>query len=446
MFLIGQEAGRPAIDPASIAERKRTFLILQGPPSSFFRRMARKIEAQGGRTIKVNFNASDWLYSLGMNAVNFRRSSAVWPGWVREFAREHKVTDLVVYGDCREYHKAAISILRPMGVMIHVLEEGYVRPAWITYERNGVNGHSRLADMSLADIDKDKVLAAEVDLARNIKGTMWSYIFSGMFYYAAAYWTRPLFPFYRSHRTQGTVEEAWMWLKRLPFLPQCRFNAKLRGGQIARGNKPYFLVLLQLAGDSQMRDHSGFQSISEFIELCIRSFSIAAKPDEHLVFKSHPLDSNAPYLRREIEVLAERYGLVGRCELIDGGKLAYLTEHARGVVSINSTACQVAIRRGIPTKVLGRAIYNHRSLAAAGSLEEFFSDPEAPDIDAYKLFHQFLLLTVQVNGSFYSREGIDLALDPLVEKMLAKIDPTDAFVRARTPAVVEAAATLKYGS
>ena len=39
--------------------------------------MARKIEAHGGQTIKVNFNSSDWLYSLGMNAVNFRGSCTV---------------------------------------------------------------------------------------------------------------------------------------------------------------------------------------------------------------------------------------------------------------------------------------------------------------------------------------------------------------------------------
>ncbi len=445
MYLIDQDAGFPAIDPDDMNGRTRTFLILQGPPSSFFRRLSRKIEAQGGRTIKINFNASDWLYSLGMNTVNFRRSATVWPGWVREFARANQVTDVIVYGDCREYHKVAISTLRPMGVMIHVLEEGYVRPAWITYERNGVNGHSRLADMSLTDIDTEKVLAAEADETNNIEGTMWSYVLSGMFYYAAAYWMRPLFPFYRSHRPQGTVEEAWMWLKRLPHLPKSRMDAKLRGGQITRGSTPYFLVLLQLAGDSQMREHSGFQSISEFIELCIRSFSAAAGPDEHLVFKSHPLDSNAPYLRNEIKLLAERYGLAGRCELIDGGKLAYLADNARGVVSINSTACQVSIRRGIPTKVLGRAIYNHSSLAASGSLEEFFRSPEAPDIESYKLFHRFLLLTVQIKGSFYSQEGIELALDPLVEKIFAKIDPTDAYVRVRPPAVVEAGA-LKYGS
>ena len=445
MFLIGPDVGTPTVELERVEERNRTFLILQGPPSSFFRRMARKIEAQGGRTIKINFNSSDWLYSLGMNAVNYRRSSAVWPGWVREFARDNHVTDLIVYGDCREYHRLAISMLRPMGVVIHVLEEGYVRPAWITYERNGVNGHSRLADMSLADIDEDKVRAAPLEEVRDPKATMWSYVCSGFLYYSAAYWARPFFPFYRSHRPQGTLEEAWMWLKRLPRLPKTRREARVRGALMAHGRRPYFLILLQLAGDSQMRRHSGFQSISEFIELCIRSFATTGKPSECLIFKSHPLDPNATYLRQEIDILSKRYGLEGRCELIDGGKLAYLAKHARGVVSINSTACQVSIRRGVPTKVLGRAIYNHRSIAANGSLEQFFSDPQAPDVEAYKLFRQFLLLTVQINGSFYSKTGIELAVDPLVEKIFAKIDPTDAFIRARTPTVVETA-RLKYGS
>ncbi len=405
-------------------------MILQGPPSGFFRFLASEIERQGAQAIKVNLNPGDWVYSLGMNTVNFRGSSAEWPSWVREFARARHVTDVVVYGDCREYHKVAISILKPMGIVVHVLEEGYIRPAWITYERNGVNGFSRLADMSLADIDTRKVASAKVDTGRNLGGTMWSYIFNGIAYYAATYWAQPAFPFYRIHRPQGIIEEAWTWLKRIPMLPKVRFDAKLRGARIARGNTPYFLVLLQLGGDSQMREHSGFQSNSEFIELCIRSFASSAAPDERLVFKSHPLDSNALDLKKEIRRIASHYGVEKRCSLIDGGKLAYLTDNARGVVAINSTACQVSIRRGVPTKVLGRAIYNHRPLAASGSLESFFKEPEQPDVEAYELFHRFLLLTVQINGSFYSREGIRLAVPRLVEKMMAPHDPIMPYIQS----------------
>jgi len=36
--------------------------------------------------------------------------------------------------------------------MVHVFEEGYMRPYWVTYERGGSNGHSRLMDMSIADM------------------------------------------------------------------------------------------------------------------------------------------------------------------------------------------------------------------------------------------------------------------------------------------------------
>ena len=38
------------------------------------------------------------------------------------------------------------------GLRIHVFEEGYMRPYWVTYERGGTNGHSRLMDMSIADM------------------------------------------------------------------------------------------------------------------------------------------------------------------------------------------------------------------------------------------------------------------------------------------------------
>ena len=334
MYLIGQDAGLPAIDPDEMNGRTRTFLILQGPPSSFFRRLARKIEAQGGRTIKINFNASDWLYSLGMNAVNFRRSATVWPGWVREFARAHNVTDLIVYGDCREYHKIAISMLRPMGVMIHVLEEGYVRPAWITYERNGVNGHSRLGGHVAEPIStRKKCLAAPKPTLTQ----QHSRAPCGPTCFAASS-TMPLRLLdpavvsvsTEAHRTQGTVEEAWMWLKRLPlFAYRPGWSARVRGGQIARGNRPYFLVLLQLGrrlSDAQSQrlpiDFGVHRAVHSFI------LSIAAQARmSALVFKSHPLDSPMPRIcARRLRFWHKRYGLDGRCELIDGGKLAYLTE------------------------------------------------------------------------------------------------------------------------
>ena len=62
----------------------------------------------------------------------------------------HGVTDIILYGDARPEHAQAIEIAKPRGILCHCLEEGYLRPYRVTYERWGNNGNSRLCDISLA--------------------------------------------------------------------------------------------------------------------------------------------------------------------------------------------------------------------------------------------------------------------------------------------------------
>ena len=66
--------------------------------------------------------------------------------------REKSITDIVLYGDTRPIHAHAIDRARDLGVRIHVFEEGYLRPYWVTYERDGSTGHSKLMDMDLVDM------------------------------------------------------------------------------------------------------------------------------------------------------------------------------------------------------------------------------------------------------------------------------------------------------
>jgi len=44
-----------------------------------------------------------------------------------------------------------------------VFEEGYLRPHWVTYERGGANGHSRLMQMTLPAM---QAAVAQLDRAR----------------------------------------------------------------------------------------------------------------------------------------------------------------------------------------------------------------------------------------------------------------------------------------
>ena len=48
----------------------------------------------------------------------------------------------------------AIAVAQEVGLTVHVFEEGYLRPSWITYERGGSNGHSRLMQMTVPQMQK----------------------------------------------------------------------------------------------------------------------------------------------------------------------------------------------------------------------------------------------------------------------------------------------------
>ncbi len=418
----------------------RTVLFLQGPPGPFFKRLAQQLEALGARTLRVRINAGDFCDSIGQRSISYRGTFTRWPDWLRDLGRRHRITDVVLYGDCRPYHRVAIDVLKRQGARIHVFEEGYIRPRWITYERDGVNGHSKLVSLPLERIDVDKVAAAPAPEERSISEPMWPYIRKGLRYYTCNFLGVFAYPFYRTHRAQGLIEEAWTWTLRWPILPWVKANAQRLANELIAAGKPYHLVLLQLSGDFQLRAHSPFNSISEFIDLCIRAYANSGV-QEKLVFKNHPLDAGHVNLRQIIRDSACAHGVEDRCVFVDGGKLAPLLTLAKSVTAVNTTSCQQTIMRGIPTRILGKAVYNHRGLVSGQPLEAFFRDPAAPDVEQYAIFQKFLLLTCQVNGGFYTPDGIALAVRNVARRMLRDRDPLFDYVRDAEsgPPVVEAA-------
>jgi len=48
---------------------------------------------------------------------------------------EWEITDIILFGDCRPVHAAAIAIAKRHQIPHYVFEEGYLRPNWITLER-----------------------------------------------------------------------------------------------------------------------------------------------------------------------------------------------------------------------------------------------------------------------------------------------------------------------
>ncbi|NHQ75955.1 hypothetical protein HAT86_16015 [Roseovarius gahaiensis] len=131
----------------------RTFLFLQGPHGPFFYRLARMLTRAGATVWRVGFNAGDQAFWPDRRSyIAYLDTPENWPETFDTLLSDKGVTDLVLYGDTRPIHAQAVAAARAAGLRIHVFEEGYLRPYWVTYERGGTNGHSRLMDMSVAQM------------------------------------------------------------------------------------------------------------------------------------------------------------------------------------------------------------------------------------------------------------------------------------------------------
>jgi len=108
------------------------------------------LERAGASVWRVGFNAGDRAFWFSSKSyVPYRGTLAQWDARFAGIVVEKGVTDIVLYGDTRPIHAQAVAAAKALGLGIHVFEEGYMRPYWVTYERGGSNGNSRLMKMSL---------------------------------------------------------------------------------------------------------------------------------------------------------------------------------------------------------------------------------------------------------------------------------------------------------
>jgi len=404
----------------------RHFLMLQVPCGPFGRRLQQSLEAQGHRCSRVAYNGGDFVNGLFGRVIRYRRSLADWPAWIEDFVRREGVTDLICYGDCRNYHQVAIRTSKPLGVAVHVLEEGYLRPNWVTCESGGVNGNSVLARI---DLDRVDPLTPVTRNETKLHGSNIRYAAAGINYYAWSFALTPFFPRYESHRDLDILGEAALWLQRLFLWPLRRRRTERAMQEIDRLNKPVHLVLLQLNGDSQMKVHSSFESVRHFVEYCIAEFAASGSSDSLLVFKNHPLDNGVIDLHGVIREESAKHGLSDRVFFVETGKLVPLLEKSVSATAVNSTACHQALLRGIPTMVLGRAVFNHPQIVARMRLADFFRLRPCKNTADYEKLVALMQQTCQFNGGYYSSEGRSVLLPGLTRALIEGMPQPQSFER-----------------
>ncbi|MBZ4023425.1 capsule biosynthesis protein CapA [Rhodobacter sp. TJ_12] len=413
--------------------RNRTFLMLQGPHGPFFHQLGRMLRAAGGTVWRVGFNRGDQAFWPDRASyVRFDGAPEDWPARIETLFDDKGITDLVLYGDTRPIHAQAIAAAKRRAITVHVFEEGYIRPYWVTYERGGANGHSRLMQLSLAEM-RAALAQSEIDFpeAPPRWGDTRHHIFYGALYHFYVLTLNQAYRGFAPHRGISVLDEARIYFKRLFWMPWQALERGIATARVRLTGHPIHLVLLQLEHDASMQMHSPFTSQADFVDLVTAGFAEGAPRHHHLVFKAHPLEDGRAPLAQAIRAATARHGLAGRVHFIGGGKLAALLAQARSAVTINSTAGQQVLWRGLPLKLFGRAVYDKPEFVSDQPLPAFYAAPARPDTRGYRDYRHYLLETSQIPGGFYAARGRRILLRNVVDMMLSAEDPYDALVAGK---------------
>jgi capsular polysaccharide export protein len=378
--------------------KNKRVLLLQGPVGSFFYRFSQDLKRHGAIVHKVNFNLGDCFY-YPFNAHFYCGEMDQWPQYFESLIHAEQITHVILFGDCRFIHKSIHAIAESNNIEVYVFEEGYFRPNHITFEKHGVNDRSKLP----RDADFFKMQSSNRIPVIRIPNTYWSMIWRGMSYHFFLWLGQFVFRKYKHHRSIN-LTSLFPWI--LSAYRKVYFyflEGDIQALLTTKYSKRFFLAPLQIFSDSQIREHSDFKSIYSYIDTIIESFARNASEEDILVIKHHSMDRGDVDYSAHIKGLKSKHHINDRIYYIHDQHLPTLLNHARGVVVVNSTVGLSAITHLVPTKVLGRALYDIEGLSYQGDLDQFWSDAELykPHHVLVDKFVNHLIEKTQVNGSFY---------------------------------------------
>ncbi|WP_234731118.1 capsule biosynthesis protein [Acidocella facilis] len=397
----------------------RHFLFLQGMPCGFFPQIAARLRAAGARTTRINLCLGDAFFWQGPAAVNYRGRFKAWPGYIERFFRREQVTDLILLGEQRYYHREAVAVAQRLGIAVTVTDFGYIRPDWITLEHDGMSGGSHFP----RDPAAVRALAArlpEPDWAPRFVDSAVTMARGDLLHNFANLFGCWLYPFYRrSDRRPATPIyfpacglRLWSNARRQPA-------ARRLVDDLSASGQAYYVFPLQLNFDFQIVAYSPFPDMEAAIEQVLESFAAYAPAAARLVVKEHPWDPAIIDWERVVRRKTREKGLAGRVHYLRGGDLNRLIEASQGVVTVNSTVGMRALQLGRPLLPLGQAVYDIPGLTWQGGLDRFWTEAPPPDTALTADFLKALAGTVLIRGVYFEPEGLAHAVAEASARLLA---------------------------
>lgn len=421
----GRKTSKGLISLPFIGRRKRHFpnkhcprvVLLQGPVGSFFRRAQDYLNANGFDAWRICFNAGDRLYARSEKTMHFSGAPESWRNWFNGLLRENGFDAVVLFGAERIVHRIAIECCEQAGVPVVCLEEGYIRPGYVTMELGGNNWRSPIAgQLPPPDFNAPRHAGPKAVPAPGS--------FSAMAWAAVKYFTvRALIStpgerklFHKQKRTP--ISEGFYWFKNYyrKFAHVGR-NYRISERLLEHHDKRFFIVPLQVHDDTQLGRAANSWNNQKLILKTIVSFARNAPEDYQLVFKIHPMERGHTRDWNFVRQVSALNDVKDRVHVLDGGSLSLLTRHSAGMITINSTSGLSALHHGVPLAVMGKALYRHPDLAfcveRGMDLDRFWTCGFVAPEEVRHRYLSWIHHQCLVGGDFYAKDGMEAAIQAL---------------------------------
>jgi len=397
-------------------------LLLQGPIGPFFTKLDLHFRTQGANTFKIALNAGDWLFSNKDTVYSFKGKREEWDPFIRDFLSKKAINKIFLFGDCRFYQSHTIKTAKELNLDVFVFEEGYLRPDFITLERDGVNHYSSMkrdAEFYLS-LDESYLNIPASVTAKPLYRWM---AFSAIFYYIAMHFFSFCYPNYIHHRESSAIKEFFWWWRNVFRKLKYRITERnLLDRVTGELSLKYYFVPLQTYNDFQLTQHSSFRTIEEFIEKTLNSFASHAPKETFLVLKHHPADRGRKDYSHFITKMSQTLKISSRVIVMHDLHLPSCLQHAIGTITINSTVGMSSLINGTPTIVLGKAIYDIEGMTNKGmKLDMFWDAYKKPNRELVFKFRNYLRQVTQLNGSFYGKFPIEFSKGSIYQEEKDKI-------------------------
>ena len=388
-------------------------LFVSAPFGPFFRHAAQTLTRQGHYVWRIVWEGGDFIETPLRYQVPFRRNAEDEEDFLRQALLEKHITTVITYNDAGRRNKLAAKLAKELGKRYYVLENGYLRPHWITLAQEGVNGFSKLPNDPYFYEAFPKVIKAPVTFPTQIR----SHVENTVKHFAAACLLSPFLPFDSRYYGDSLWRQARHYARE--YLWRIMHSEKRKISELVlrkqREQAKLFVVLTQKPGDAQLRIHSPYKGNRPFLKEVCKSFAAHAPGNAILIVKQHPYDYGVERLPRFFRNLTAELGIGEKAYYLRKTSIDVVLDNTDGLITVNSTGGLSAITRGLPVKCCGNAIFDMPGLTFQGTMDRFWQEAQPPNDQITKAFVAYLQAHSQINGGFDHPVGIDLATRALAQ-------------------------------